>query len=250
MLIITADDYGKTRLATDCILEVFLRNRITSASAMVFMEDSERAASLASRHDLEIGLHLNFTEPFSARNIPLKLREHHSRVGSYLTKRKWCQVIYNPFLADSFNFLFLSQREEFIRLYGRLPDYYNGHHHMHLCANVLASKMMPSGALVRRTFTFDVGAKNPFNLLYRDILAIWVSRNFVSTDAFFSIEPVHNHERLRNIISRAAKETIELEVHPENVEEMDFLLSDQYLSLVESVHKVGFLYLHHNLHHS
>lgn len=246
MLIITADDYGKTRQTTDCILEVFLSNRITSASAMVFMEDSERAASLTLRHGLEMGLHLNFTEPFSARNIPLKLREHHSRVESYLTKHKWFQLIYNPFLADSFNFLFLSQREEFIRLYGRSPDHYNGHHHMHLCANVLASKMMSSGARVRGTFTFDLGAKNPFNLLYRHILAIWISRRFVSTDGFFSIAPVHNHDRLRNIISRAAKETIEIEVHPDNVEEMDFLLSDQYQNLVDSVHKGGFRHLHHN----
>lgn len=246
MLIVTADDYGKTRLATDCILEVFLSSRITSASAMVFMDDSERAASLALRHSLEMGLHLNFTEPFSARNIPLKLREHHSKVGSYLTKRKWSQVIYNPFLADSFNFLFLSQLEEFNRLYGRFPDHYNGHHHMHLCANVLASKMMPTGARVRRTFTFDLGTKNPLNLLYRQILSMWISRNFVSTDAFFSIAPIHNDERLRNIISRAAKETVELEVHPENVEEMDFLLSNQYLKLMESVHKSGFLHLHHN----
>ena len=96
MLIITADDYGKNRNTTDNILECFARERITSASAMVFMEDSERAASLALRNSLEVGLHLNFTLPFSASNIPPKLREHQNRLVSYLTKHKMFQVIYNP----------------------------------------------------------------------------------------------------------------------------------------------------------
>ena len=246
MLIITADDYGKTRHATDSILKCFSNKRITSASAMVFMEDSERAASLTLKSSLEVGLHLNFTLPYSACNIPPKLRTHQNRIVSYLTKHKLTQVIYNPFLTDSFNFLFLAQKEKFVHLYGKLPDFINGHHHMHLCANALVSKMIPNGARVRRTFTFDPGEKNSFNLLYRHILDICISKRFISTDCFFSIAPVQNHERLRNIVNRAANETIEIEVHPENAEEIEFLLSDQYQNLVDSVHRGGFRHLHDN----
>lgn len=246
MLIITADDYGKTRHATDSILKCFSRGRITSASAMVFMEDSERAASLALKTGLEVGLHLNFTLPFSACNIPLKLRKQQNRVSSYLTKHKLFQAVYNPFLTDSFNFLFMSQQEEFIRLYGRFPVHYNGHHHMHLCANVLGSQMIPNGVRVRTTFTFDSGEKNVFNVLYRHILDIWISRCFLSTDCFFSVAPVQNHKRLQNIINRAARENIEIEVHPENVEEFEFLLGDKYENLVDSVHRGGFRDLHNS----
>lgn len=47
MVIITADDYGKPRHDTDSILKCFSSERITSSIAMVFMEDSERTASLA-----------------------------------------------------------------------------------------------------------------------------------------------------------------------------------------------------------
>lgn len=246
MLIITADDYGKTRHATDSILECFSSKRITSASAMVFMEDSERAASVALKTSLEVGLHLNFTLPYSACNIPQKLREHQNRIISYLTKHKLAQVIYNPFLVDSFNFLFLAQQEEFMRLYGKLPDFYNGHHHMHLCTNVLASNIIPKGTRLRGTFTFGPGEKNSFNLLYRHILDICISKRFISTDCFFSIAPIQNYERLRQIINRASKETIEIEVHPENVEEIEFLLSDQYQNLMDSVHRGGFRDLHNN----
>ena len=244
MLIITADDYGKTRHATDSIFKCFSSKRITSASAMVFMEDSERAASIAFKTSLEVGLHLNFTQSFSACNIPLKLREHHNRVASYLTKHKFFQVIYNPFLAYSFNFLFLAQQEEFMRLYGKLPDFYNGHHHMHLCANVLASKMIPYGAGVRRTFTFDPGERNPFNLLYRYILNFWISVKYLSTDCFFSIVPIQNHERLRNIFNCAVRTPVEIEVQPENYEEIEFLLSDQYQHLMDSVRSGNFQQLY------
>lgn len=244
MLIITADDYGKTRRATDSILECFSSERITSASVMVFMEDSERAASLALKAGLEVGLHLNFTQPFSASNIPPKLHKHQNRLVSYLTKHKLFQVIYNPLLANSFSFVFQAQQKEFICLYGKTPEYYNGHHHMHLCANMLASKMIPNGARVRSTFTFDPGEKNPFNLLYRRILNFWISRRFLSTNFFFSIAPVQNQQRLRNIIDLATKETVEIEVHPENVEEIEFLLSDQCQHLLDSVRSGNFQQLH------
>jgi chitin disaccharide deacetylase len=234
MVIITADDYGKTRHTTDSILRCFSNKRITSASAMVFMEDSERAAALALQTSLEVGLHLNFTMPFSTSKIPLNLREQHNKVVPYLTKHKLAQVIYNPLLSNSFNFLFLSQQEEFMRLYGRKPDFYNGHHHMHLCANVLLGKILPKHARVRRTFTFDQGEKKLFNLFYRQLLDGIVSRRFISTDSFFSILPLQNYERLRNIFHRAASSNVEIEVHPENANEIDFLLSDQFLSLMES----------------
>jgi predicted glycoside hydrolase/deacetylase ChbG (UPF0249 family) len=246
MLIITADDYGKTRHATDSILKCFSSKRITSASAMVFMEDSERAASLALKTNLEVGLHLNFTLPFSACNITLKLREYHNKVISYLTKHDIFQVIYNPLLANSFNYVFLSQQQEFMRLYGKYPDHYNGHHHMHLCTNVLAAKLIPIGARVRRAFTFNQGEKNPFNRLYRHILNICVSRRFISTDCFLSIAPVQNYDRFRNIIDRASRETVEIEVHPENGEEAAFILSDQYQYLLDPVHRGGFRDLLHH----
>ena len=235
MLIITADDYGKTVQATDRILECFSCGRITSTSAMVFMEDSERSAALSLQTEMEIGLHLNFTTPFSSDKISQRFRECHDRVISYLTSNKLAVIIYNPLLAGTFNYLFNLQKFEFIRLYGRPPDFYNGHHHMHLCANMLAGSIIPNGSRVRRSFTFDRGEKNPFNRFYRHILDKSVSNKFISTDSFFSI--VTNHtERLENIFSRAVENTVEIEVHPENNEELNLLLSTQYQYMLDLVH--------------
>jgi predicted glycoside hydrolase/deacetylase ChbG (UPF0249 family) len=244
MLIITADDYGKTTRATDSILEAFTRKRITSAAAMVFMEDSERSAPLALKAGLEVGLHLNFTLPFTGSNVSAELRRHHDRVVTYLGKHKFRQLIYNPMLNRSFDVLFRAQEAEFVRLYGRSPDYYNGHHHMHLCANMLASQMIHRGARVRQTFTVSAGERNPINVIYRQALGAWLSKRYLTTQGFFSIEPVGDCDRLRQIVNRAHNQTIEIEVHPENANEIDFLRSDEYQSLLDGVHRGGFLNLH------
>lgn len=240
MVIITADDYGKNVHATDSILKCFASQRITSASAMVFMEDSERAATLALQTKLEMGLHLNFTMPFNGLNVSPKIINHQKKVVSYLTKNKLAQVIYNPLLADSFDYLFLSQQEEFMRLYGRQPSFYNGHHHMHLCANMLMGKILPEGECVRRTFTFDKDEKNIFNRFYRHLLDSFVIKRFSSTDSFFSILPLQNQNRLQDILNRSTFSDVEIEVHPENSEEIEFLLSDQCNQLIASIHMGNF----------
>lgn len=240
MIIVTADDYGKTRNATDSILICLSRNRITAISAMVFMEDSERAASLASQTGLELGLHINFSAAFSAPNIPGRIQEDHNGIISYLTRSKAAKLVYNPSLSGAFRDVFLSQLKEFVRLYGRYPDFYNGHHHLHLCANMLASGIIPQGSAIRRTFTFAPGEKGILNRACRHIVNNWISKRFVSSDLFFSIRPLEHQQRLQDIFRQAESRSVELEVHPENAEEIEFLLSDSYRQMMETVFCGGF----------
>jgi predicted glycoside hydrolase/deacetylase ChbG (UPF0249 family) len=235
MVIITADDFGKTRHATDSIMTCFSRGRITAASAMVFMEDSERAAGMAIQSNLEIGLHINFTTPFSAPNVSKKITDHHEKIISYLTRKKLSQVIFNPFLDSSFRYLFQSQKEEFVRLYGRSPDFYNGHHHMHLCANMLLGRLIPAGEHVRGTFTFGRGEKSAVNRLYRYMLDRYISSRFISTDCFYSILPIIDEKRHQHILDRSRSGCVEIEVHPENAEELQFLLSERFQNLLNQV---------------
>lgn len=235
MVIITADDFGKTRHATDSIMTCFSKGRIMSASAMVFMEDSERAAGMAIQSSIEIGLHINFTMPFSAPNVSKKIAGHHEKIISYLTRKKLSQVIYNPFLSSSFRYLFQSQKEEFVRLYGRSPAFYNGHHHMHLCANMLLGRMLEKGERVRRTFTFDRGEKSVVNRIYRYMLDRYVSSRYISTDCFYSILPIKDGKRHQHILDRSRSGCIEIEVHPENAEELQFLLSERFQNLLNQV---------------
>ena len=65
MLIINADDWGYDAHTTTRALTCVERGSISSVSAMVFMEDSERAAAVARDRGIDAGLHLNLDTPFS-----------------------------------------------------------------------------------------------------------------------------------------------------------------------------------------
>ena len=227
MLVVNADDLGRTESTSDSILTCYRQKRIHTTSAMVFMRDSPRSAMIAEEAGLEVGLHLNLIEDFTGEDINQHLREHHRRVVSYLGARKMNQVVYNPFLRSSFEYVFKSQWEEFRRLYGREPRKLDGHHHMHLCANMLASGQMPRGLRVRRNFTFGPSEKSVANRTFRHMVDKWLVARFQCTDLFFSIAPIDT-ERLRWLISLSKDADVELMVHPGVEVEREFLLGEQW----------------------
>ena len=75
LLIVNADDWGYDRATTDAIERAFEAGRITSATGMVHMADSARAAELANRLGRAIGLHINLTQPFSDPDTPERVRQ-------------------------------------------------------------------------------------------------------------------------------------------------------------------------------
>jgi len=234
VLIINADDWGWDRATTDRSLDCFGQGRISTISAMVFMQDSERAAELAIENGLDVGLHLNFTQGLSGETVPSKFREQHISIASYLKARKFNQVLFNPFLRRSFDYVFLAQWDEFTRLYRKEPSRLDGHHHMHLCMNMLFLNKYPKGMKVRRSFTFTSGEKGPINRLYRFIVDGWLTSRFQCTDLFFSLKPIEP-ERIRRIVLLSKTAEVELMVHPGVDKEYQYLLSEDWLKLILSV---------------
>lgn len=243
MLIITADDYGRNVRATDCILECIHNRRTTSASAMVFMEDSERAATLACQANLEVGLHLNLSEAFSGAALDDNIRRQHTLIVRYLNRHRCAHLFFNPFLVKAFRDVVQSQWTEFIRLYGRPPDFVNGHHHMHLSANVLIQCLLPAGSKMRGPFTFKAGEKSRLNRWYRSRVARNLRRTFFTPDYLYSIEPITDTTRLQMIARESFDKNVELEVHPEHFDQHQFLLSPDFLTLLEGVTLRGFKHL-------
>ena len=235
MLIITADDFGKDQKSTDTICDCSINGRITSTSVMVFMADSVRAADLSRQLPIEFGLHLNFSESFSSDCVEETVSKEQHRIIDYLDKSKFSQIIYNPRLTRSFKTVFKAQVVEFERLYGRAPSFFNGHHHMHLSANVFFSGFFKKHTPLRRTFTFRKGEKGRLNLFYRNVLNRRITKKFISTDHFFSIAPLENQERLKDIFRLSKHENVEIEVHPENDDEYRFLLSEQFKDMLQEV---------------
>jgi YdjC-like protein len=226
-LIINADDWGRDARTTDRTFECFQHGVLSSASGMVFMQDSARAASIATEQGLDIGLHLNLTAPFSAPEVPTRLATHHQKVREYLCAHRFAQLLYHPGLANSFEYAVARQLEEFSRLYGRTPDRIDGHHHMHLCANVLFAKLLPAGTIVRRNFSFAPGEKSWVNRIYRNWVDMWLKRRHRLVDFLFSLAPVQAVGRLQRILFLARHAVVELETHPVKPDEFWFLTSGE-----------------------
>jgi len=223
LLIVNADDWGRDKETTDRMLECLLHRTVSSVSAMVFMSDSERSAQLAREHGVDAGLHLNFSLPFSLPQCPANLREHQRKLASYLTRHPLARVIFHPGLVNAFDYVAKAQLEEFGRLFGSFPKRVDGHHHLHLCANVLFGGLLPKGALVRRNFSFQPGEKSSVNRLYRRAVDSRLARRHRIVDFLFTLTPLESRERLERIRLLARTQIVEVETHPVNPDEYKFL---------------------------
>lgn len=235
MLIINADDFGKGMETTNNIVKCFREKRITSCSAMVFMQDSERAASLDLENSLEVGLHLNFDEQFTGEVPALRVKEYLNQTATFLTGSKLRQIMYNPMLQRQFEYLYNVQYEEFIRLYRRPPSHINGHHHRHLCSNVLFGRIIPDGSRVRRSFTFLKGERSFGNRLYRRGVDAVLKRRYITTDMFFAASPSVEPNYLMQKVELARNHNVELMVHLSSQREVEYLMRQDFIDSIGEV---------------
>ena len=222
-LIINADDWGRDRETSDRMSKCVLHGTVSSVSAMVFMTDSERAAGVARERGMDAGLHLNLSLPFSAPECPAGLRERQRQVAAYLLKHPLARVVFHPGLVRSFEYVVKAQLDEFQRLYGAAPDRIDGHHHLHLCANVLLARLLPPGTIVRRNFSFQPGEKSLVNRLYRKAVDSRLARRHRLVDFLFPLAPLEPRGRLERLRSLARQFVVEVETHPVNPDELLFL---------------------------
>ncbi len=230
-----ADDWGRDPNTTDRIRDCIGLGAVSSTSAMVFMEDSLRAGSLARDHGVDTGLHLNFTTAFTGQQISSRLLEHQGRIARYLSRNRFARTLYHPGLVSSFKYLVAAQLEEYERVYGTRPDRIDGHHHMHLCANVLFGDLLPKGILVRRNFTFPPNEKGRLNRFYRAYIDRQVAKRNRVVDYLFQVVPIEPMERLRRIFTLANSAVVELETHPVLGDEYQFLSSGKFFSELNGV---------------
>ena len=233
MLIINADDFGRSLAETDAALTCYKAGRITSVTAMVFMADSERAAQLVKDTELDVGLHLNFSERFTERNTSARLSEYQNSLVNYLRRNKYSQLFYNPFVRKAFSYSYQAQAEEFERLFAKSPSHIDGHHHMHLCANILFSHLIPSGMKVRRSFSFWPGEKSWFNRMYRGLVDRLLTRRYQLSDYFFDLTQSIQGKKMDRVQALAKLGIVELMTHPVLRTESEYLMSDDFSELLQ-----------------
>lgn len=146
MLIVNADDFGASTSATDAAISVFEEGAISSCSAMVWMQDSRRAAALAHERGVPTGLHLNLTLPFDAPHVPSVTRERQLEFTRCFTSGDRAGPIHDRELRRSLAEAIQDQLRQFELLFGR-PTHLDGHHHIQVHPAV--SALLPAGVPVR-----------------------------------------------------------------------------------------------------
>jgi predicted glycoside hydrolase/deacetylase ChbG (UPF0249 family) len=123
-IILCADDYGLNPEVSQGIYQLALEKRLSAVSCLVmaknFKDDAVRLLSLKDRPS--IGLHFNLTEPgflstSASKAIPLPK----------LLIKSHCFNINKEWLRKEF----IKQMESFVKYFQMLPDFIDGHQHIH-----------------------------------------------------------------------------------------------------------------------
>jgi predicted glycoside hydrolase/deacetylase ChbG (UPF0249 family) len=234
LLIVNADDFGGNPLATDRIAECFQVGAITSTSAMVYMSDSERAASIAKSREFPVGLHLNLTQPFEDPGTPRAVRERQAAAARRFAGSRVQRLSYNPFLSSLVRACIDDQLECFRALYDREPTHIDGHNHAHLSPTVLLA--LPA-ATRTRTAESPVSARPSPGALPRWARSTFIARRYITTDRFLAIDRLGSSPSAREIdrlLSPADKSSLEIMTHPDRERDHRLLMSEQWRAALKA----------------
>lgn len=124
-LSLCADDFGQSAAIDAGILSLLSRGRLQATSVLSegpdWADAAARLKQLLAQSELpaEVGLHLNLTHPFDGATL--------ARPLSRWLLASQLRLVSQAAVRDSF----LRQVDAFVRHFGRLPDYLDGHQHVH-----------------------------------------------------------------------------------------------------------------------
>ena len=234
LLIVNADDLGGHQLATDRTFTAFEAGAITSATAMVFMQDSERAATEARSKELPAGLHLNLTQRFDGAAVPPAVAARQARIVRYMAHPRRRRFGFAPQLVMTVKAALEDQLERFRELYGREPTHIDGHNHVHLNPTVL--HVLPGSYAVRPGY--DPTSASPVRLLRR-ARNRKVRRRHPTVGHFFALTSLHpalGGHGLEQALRAAGSGSVELMVHPAEDRVFEVLLTDDWRRRIAEEH--------------
>jgi predicted glycoside hydrolase/deacetylase ChbG (UPF0249 family) len=132
-IILCADDYGLSPGVNKAILELISRGRINATSVMTVAPAFDRASTTALQdaahgRNCRIGLHLTLTAPFRPLTMHFRpLRSDTFLPLSQLLKASLLRRLDREMLRAEIS----AQLTAFEQMFGRLPDYVDGHQHAH-----------------------------------------------------------------------------------------------------------------------
>lgn len=235
LLIVNADDFGHDRDATDLTIQCFSAGLLSSATAMTYMEDSERAAELALANGLPLGLHLNFTEPFTGASAPAAVRERQAAAcaifaGANLRRQSW---LYDPRIQGQVEDAIRDQLERFRALLGREPTHVDGHNHVQVCPNVVRARALAGFKLRNALWSWPSthSAMGLARALRRELTA----RRHLTTRYFLDIAELHRTGTIEERLGLARETSVEVMAHPGFGHELEALRDPVWASTLSSL---------------
>jgi predicted glycoside hydrolase/deacetylase ChbG (UPF0249 family) len=238
LLIVNADDFGRSAAATNETLQAFRAGRITSATAMVYMEDSDRGAASALEAGLPTGLHINLTDPFTDPRAPTAVKSRHLRAcghfaGARFRARSWTL---DPTIRGDVEAAVGDQLHRFFELFGRAPSHLDGHKHVHVCPNVALSDVLRPVSRRRNALWSWPGTRTAMGAMraarraftYRAFLT---TRDLISIHELFEPDAVGSERRLR----AALGSSVEVMAHPGFPHEREALMSERWERLLAGI---------------
>jgi chitin disaccharide deacetylase len=135
-----ADDYGISAAVNAAIRDLVLRGRLNATSVMVVPPSFQRseAISLAMLNvgveRVAIGLHVTLTAPFAPFSAGFKPITSN---GTFLPlKETIAGAFLGRFKAETVAAEVMAQMRAFVAAFGRLPDFVDGHQHVHLLPGI------------------------------------------------------------------------------------------------------------------
>lgn len=235
-LIVNADDFGLDTEATDQTIRAFRAGRLTSATLMVHMADSERGAALATEAGLPVGLHVNLTDPFTSAQTPAAVRSRQLRAcahfsPSQLRLRSW---LFDPRIRHDVEASVADQLQRFEELFGHPPPHLDGHNHVHVCPNVALAAPLRAVQRRRDALWAWPGTRSPMGAA-RAIRRALAYRDFLTTRFFFDVHELYQSPpgELERQIGAARSTSVEVMAHPGFPHELEALMSQRWEELLD-----------------
>ena len=225
MLIVNADDFGASPGASDPVIALFAEGAISSASAMVRMRDTARAAALASERGMPVGLHLNLTLPFADPAVPAPVRERQLRLTEFFGSESWRgdsrESPDGKLLADVIE----DQLECFRERFG-------GPTHLDVHVHPAVLEQLPRDLPIRPILSVPSRANARPDARERGL-----RRRFLSPDLCFAFEHVHPALGGAGLaaLDHARDQTLEIMVHPQRASERTELSSEQWRTALSTL---------------
>lgn len=173
-----ADDYGIAPGVNAAIRDLVLRGRLNAASVMVAAPSFHRSDAAAleflnvEHRRVAIGLHLTLTAPFA----PLSSGFRPVKDGAFMPlpamlRRGLLRLLDARALAAEID----AQVAAFGKAFGRPPDFFDGHHHVHLLPQAREALLAAMRRFAPEAWVRQCGGLKPPRAQWRDRKALLLS---------------------------------------------------------------------------